>query len=66
MKISINGQPHELDGAKTLNQIIEQFCKNTKHVIAELNGEIIKSPKWQETTINDGDAVELVSIVGGG
>lgn len=66
MKISLNGQARELDGGKTLDQIIEQFCKETKHVIAEVNGEIVKAKAWQETRVKDGDAVELVSIVGGG
>lgn len=66
MKIFINGQTHELDGHKTLGQIIGQFCKDTPHVIAELNGKIIKTAQWPGTKIDDGDTVELVNIVGGG
>lgn len=66
MKINLNGQSRELDSSTTLEELIGQFCKNTKHVIAELNGEIIKAQKWTETQVKDGDHVELVNFVGGG
>lgn len=66
MKINLNGQDRELSTSTTLSQIVEQFCKNSRYVIAELNGEIIKAPRWPETPVKEGDTVELVSIVGGG
>lgn len=66
MKITLNGQEKQLDASPTLRQIIEQFCKQRTHVIAEINGEIIKSPQWEKTSLKDGDTIELVSLVGGG
>ena len=66
MKITLNGQNKELATSQNLHQIIEQFCKQSKHVIAEVNGHIIKSPRWTATTIKNGDTIELVSFVGGG
>jgi len=66
MKVKINGIPKEIKSKETLQDIIQQFCKETKHVIAELNGEIVKFPRWNQTILQEGDAVELVKFVGGG
>ena len=66
MQISLNGKPHAIENSTTLAQIIEEFSKNNKHIIAELNGTIIKSQTWQATAVKNGDQLELVSIVGGG
>lgn len=66
MQISLNGRDHEFSGPATLQQVIEQFCKDSKHIIAEHNGQIVKSAQWDATKLKDGDTVELVSIVGGG
>lgn len=66
MEILLNGKSHVLENSSTLEQIIKQFAKNNKHIIAELNGSIIRSQSWQNTKVKNGDALELVSIVGGG
>jgi len=66
MKITLNGQIKEFPQAPNLENIIGQFCKNKNPVIAELNGEIIKNPRWKETIVHEGDTIELVSFVGGG
>ena len=66
MKITLNGTEKNLTQMQNLREIVAQFCKNTERVIAEVNGQIIKNPQWEETVLKDGDTVELVSFVGGG
>ncbi len=66
MKLIINGQEKETPDNATLKNIVEQFCKNTVHVIAEVNGDIVKRHQWDERKLLSGDAVELVNFVGGG
>ena len=66
MKIVINGNEKEINEKINLKQIIEQFCRNNRHIIAEVNGTIIKSPQWEGKTIRSGDTIELVNFVGGG
>ena len=51
MKIRLNGQDKEFKSSQNLNEIIQQFCRDAKHVIAEVNGDIVKSPQWQEIKI---------------
>ena len=65
-KITLNGKHKEFSSQPNLNDLIGQCCQDTRHVIAELNGQIIKNPAWKNTQIKDGDTVELISMVGGG
>jgi thiamine biosynthesis protein ThiS len=66
MNIIINGTSRQLTSAKNLSDIVGTFCKESKHVITELNGAIVPSEKWAQTNLQDGDALELVTFVGGG
>ena len=66
MQIILNGQQKEFQGTISLKGIIEQFSKETKHVIAEVNGTIIKNSQWESRILAAGDTVELVNLVGGG
>ncbi len=66
MKIKINGTEKEFSKPIPLQELVSQFCKNSQHVIAEVNGEIISVTQWKDKSIADGDSIELVSFVGGG
>jgi len=66
MQITINGQPKAFEADQSLKNVITQVSPNSERVIAELNGDIVKSPEWDNTEIKDGDSLELVSFVGGG
>jgi sulfur carrier protein len=66
MNIIINGKSQQLTSAKNRSEIVSSFCKQSKHVITELNGTIIPSDQWSHTNLQDGDTLELVTFVGGG
>ena len=66
MKIRLNGYTKELAPIPNLKIFIEQFCNTKAPVVAELNGEIIKDPLWEQTPLRDGDTLELITFVGGG
>ena len=66
MKIIINGRPNHLETSANLKKLVEQLCKNSSHVIAELNGTIVKNQDWEKHHLKDGDMLELVNFVGGG
>ena len=65
MKITINGHAKEVDAAN-IGALVGQFCPQAKHIITEVNGTIVPNTAWDSTALKDGDAVELVSFVGGG
>ncbi len=66
MKITINGQTRDFPPDETLETLSKRFCKDPRHVLAELNGTIIGHEIWKKTFLCDGDKLELVSFVGGG
>ena len=66
MKITLNGQIKKLTTPPNLKEVIRQSCRDSNHVIAQVNGAIVKNPLWDQTILNDGDTVELVNFVGGG
>ena len=66
MKIIINGTTKELTVTTHLSDIVSQFCKQSKHIITEVNGRIIPSSDWNNTKVQEGDSIELVAFVGGG
>jgi sulfur carrier protein len=66
MKITVNGQNKVFFDNQKLGDIIKNLSQKPHHVIAEVNGKIIKSNSWNNTTLNDGDSFELVTFVGGG
>ena len=65
-QITINGQAKTILSPMNLKQLIEDFSRNTKHLIAECNGMIIKKVQWEQHVVQNGDTIELVSLVGGG
>jgi thiamine biosynthesis protein ThiS len=66
MNIIINGTSRQLSSAKNLSEIVGTFCKQPKHVITELNGNIVPPDQRAQTNLQDGDALEIVTFVGGG
>lgn len=66
MIVKINGKQEKVTPNSTLQRIITTLTQKPDHVIAEVNGNIIKKPSWHETQIQEGDTIELVSFVGGG
>ena len=66
MQIIINGQNKEITTGVSIAGTIALFAKTKTHLIAELNGNIIPTEKWEATTLKQGDALELVAFVGGG
>jgi len=66
MQITLNGYSKDIKNAQRLDSVIHSVSRSPKRVIAEVNGELVKAALWSQTTLQEGDAVELVTLVGGG
>ena len=69
MKIHINGEERSFDAASstfTLAVLIETLGMKADRVAVELNRDIVPRDRWTETTLNEGDRLEVVHFVGGG
>ena len=70
MKLSVNGEERDTE-ARTLAAL---WVAETEHLeppsrrgfaIAR-NGEVVRAAQWDDTTIEDGDRVEIIRAVAGG
>ncbi len=67
MKLVVNGTESSLAEGLTVNQLlIEQEVKMPQMVSVELNGQILKRPEFESTTLNEGDKIEFLYFMGGG
>lgn len=67
MKLHINGDEKAFDSASlTLASLIESLGMKPDRVAVELNRDIVPRERWSDTTLNEGDRLEIVHFVGGG
>ncbi len=63
--VKINGELLDIAG-KTVAEYLAGTNYNTKRIAIEKNGEIIPKAQYDTTILQDDDALEVVSFVGGG
>lgn len=66
MKIKLNGEDFTAKEAQTLESLLEDLSVTGRRVAVMVNGEIIKKDRRGGALLKDGDAVEVISMVGGG
>ena len=66
MRLVINGEEKPFTGISTLASLVEQLGLKADRLAIELNRDIVPRGKWTETTLADGDRLEIVHFVGGG
>ena len=66
MKIKVNGEEKILNDSSTLLDLIEQLGVKERVMASAVNMEIVKQDAWNNTTLHDGDSIELLDFVGGG
>ena len=69
MKVTINGNVHNLQSVTnslSLASLVEQLGHHPKLVVVEFNGEILPPQNWELQKVQNGDSLEIVTIVGGG
>jgi thiazole synthase len=66
MIVYVNGEGHELPGAKKVADVIENMGLTGKRIAVELNQEILPFDQYQSQALNEGDRIEIVHAIGGG
>ncbi|HEY3194390.1 MAG TPA: sulfur carrier protein ThiS [Candidatus Dormibacteraeota bacterium] len=64
--LQVNGKRVELDRPTPLLAYLEQLGVKARAVAVEHNGTIIERAEYENTTLKDGDTLEIVRMVGGG
>lgn len=65
MIVTVNGEQREFAADTTVAALIQSLNLLPRNVAIELNRRLLRSEKY-DTPLNQGDAVEIVTFVGGG
>ena len=64
--ITANGERRELERDMTIAEFLDLLGLQARMVVVEHNREIIPRDRYSETTIRDGDELEVVQMMAGG
>ena len=62
----LNGEKYCIKDKVSLLELIQYFNYNTSLLVLEYNNSICNLKNWNKTYIQNGDKIEIVTIVGGG
>ena len=66
MRIQLNGESLELPDGETVAALLTRLELTGRRVAVELNLDIVPRSQHVETTLNEGDSVEVVHAIDGG
>jgi sulfur carrier protein len=66
MKVTINGQATELIPPATVLDVLTKLALPSNQVAVEINKRLVRRCDHQATAVNNGDVIEIVTLVGGG
>lgn len=64
--LSLNGKTITAEAGTTLGRLLDDQGIVRRMIAVEYNGEILPRHQYDETTLADGDQLEVVQMVGGG
>jgi len=66
LRITLNGEPHDLAGPLTVSELLAHLEIDARRVAVEHNLTVLKRDHFDRTTVSEGDEIEIVNFVGGG
>ena len=66
IQLSVNGLARSVPEGATLSLLLDELSLSGKRIAVERNGEIVPRSRHAQTTLADGDTLEIVVAVGGG
>ncbi len=66
MTIQLNGKNHELDTAASVESLLKSIGLGDKPVVVELNKTALFPREYSQSSLEDGDKVEIITIAAGG
>jgi sulfur carrier protein len=66
MDLNVNGEPKHLPDGHTVADLVVDLGLGGRAVAVEVNRNVVPKRLHASTTLNEGDAIEIVTLVGGG
>ncbi|MBK7512779.1 MAG: sulfur carrier protein ThiS [Chloracidobacterium sp.] len=64
--VYLNGETRHVTAETALAELLDQLSLPHQRIAIELNKAVIRRADWPNTTVNEGDRIEVVHFVGGG
>jgi len=66
MQISVNGEPREVPDGATVERLLDLLEVQRRRIAVEVNRELVPRSQHGARALAEGEAVEIVTLVGGG
>jgi thiamine biosynthesis protein ThiS len=66
VQVHVNGEPREITDGSTISDVLAELNLSVRHVAVEVNCEIVPRAKHGGHVLEEGDRLEIVTLVGGG
>lgn len=66
MNVTVNGKVRELPQGTTIEQLLGDLAIQRDAIAVEVNRQIVSRSQHADAQLREGDAVEIVTFVGGG
>lgn len=66
LQLSVNGKPRCLPAGTTVSGLLQALGLSSQQVAVERNGQVVPRRQHEATELASGDALEVVTFVGGG
>ncbi len=66
MQIQVNGEAIEVEPGRSIAKLLVQLQKQARYLAVERNGLLVPRSRHGEVALVEGDAIEIVTLVGGG
>lgn len=66
MRLLLNGEERDVAGVATIADLVTALGLDARKVAVERNLEIAPRSSYADTSLSDGDRIEIVTFIGGG
>lgn len=64
--IFVNGKKVNLKNSMSVSKLVEELCISKSGIVIEHNREILEPAKFDNRVVNNGDEIEILTMVDGG
>lgn len=64
--ITLNGEPRQVGERTTVAALLAELALAAQRTAVERNGQLVRRTEHASTELEPGDALEIVTLVGGG
>ena len=66
IQITVNGRSVDIEAPMTVEQLLQTVDVPPNYLAVEVNADVVPREDYRARTVQAGDAVEVVTLVGGG